>query len=60
MKVSYYFLTIKITEWGTKKTLVKKTCQRPDIIGMETSKFCCCYVSDPFYVVHQYISEDHL
>ena len=28
-------LTINITNWGTKKTVVYNTSQRPDIIGRE-------------------------
>ena len=52
-------LTIKITKWGNKKTVVYNTFQRPEIIGREARKFYGRYIGDPFCGVHQSIGADH-
>ena len=52
-------LTIKITKWGTKKTVVYNTPKRPEIIGRDARKFCGRSVGDNFCWVHQYIGADH-
>ena len=36
--ISYYFLTIIITKWGNKKTVVGNKSQRPEIIGTDAIK----------------------
>ena len=40
-------LTINITKWGTKKTVVYNTLQRPEIIGRESRQICGLSVGDP-------------
>ena len=53
--------TFNITKWGTKKKLVENISQRPDIIGREARKFCCCgsFIIDHFCGVHQSIGAYH-
>ena len=52
-------LTIKITKWGTKNTVVYNTSQRPEIIGREVRKKFGRSMGDPLCGFHKSIGADH-
>ena len=52
---SINLLTIKITKWGIKNTVVYNTYQRSDDIGREAITFRNRSIGDPFCGVFQYI-----
>ena len=53
------FLTIKITKWGTKKTVEYNKSKRPEIIGWMAKAFCGYSDNDGFCGVYQPVGAYH-